>query len=369
MDSASARVPPGRDEEVRPVIRRYLIAIALAVVALTAAAIALLDDESADGGNAAARGPHWASLPPSPLERTEVAAGRIGRFIYVVGGFVPPSLQTTDQVARYDISTGTWSTVAPLPVAVNHPAVAVGTGRCAGQLYVYGGYTDSGSLSGEVDALQRFDPRTGTWTRLPGSGVPRAAATLAPVGCSIYAIGGASGGAAQRQVQVYDIRRGTWRPGPSMRIAREHLASVAIGRRILVLGGRAAGGNLAAVEELDTRAGKWRRLPRIPTPRSGFGAVAVRGWAVVLGGEELTPGGETIRPVEALDPRSRRWRKLPAMLTPRHGLGVVARGPRIFAVEGGPHPGGSYSSLIESLKIPARLLPPRHGRFPQKSAG
>jgi hypothetical protein len=368
MDSASARVPAGADEDMRPEIRRYLIAIPVALAALTAAAIALLDDESADGGTAAARGPQWNSLQPSPVERTEVGAGRVGRFIYVVGGFVPPSLQTTDQVVRYDTSTGTWSAVAPLPVAVNHPAVAVGTGRCAGQLYVYGGYSDSGGLSGEVDALQRFDPRTGTWTRLPGSGAARAAATLAPVGCSLYAIGGAAGGAAQRLVQVYDIRRGTWRPGPSMRIAREHLASVAIGRRILVLGGRAAGGNLAGVEELDTRAGKWRRLPRIPTPRSGFGAVAVRGWAVVVGGEELTPGGETIRPVEAFDPRSRRWRTLPGMLTPRHGLGVVARGPRIFAVEGGPQPGASYSSVIELLKIPPRLLPPR-SRFPQNSPG
>jgi Kelch motif len=353
---------------VRPA-SRYLIAISLALVALTAAVIALLDDESADGGTAAARGPQWISLEPSPVERTEVGAGRVGRFIYVVGGFVPPNLETTDQVARYDISTGTWSNVAPLPVAVNHPAVASGTGRCAGQLYVYGGYTDSGSLAGEVDALQRFDPRTGTWTRLPGSGFARAASTLAPVGCSLYAIGGASGGTAQRLVQIYDIRRGTWRPGPSMRIAREHLAGVAVGRRILALGGRAAAGNLAAVEELDTRTGTWRRLPRIPTARSGFGAVAVRGWAVVLGGEELTQGGQTIRPVEAFDPRLRQWRKLPGMLTPRHGLGVVARGPRIFALEGGPQPGASYSSVIESLKVPARLLPPRRSRFPQDSPG
>lgn len=338
---------------MRPSVRGLLIATPVALVVLAIAAIALLDDDSADGGTVAVRGSHWTSLPPSPIERTEVGAGRIGRFLYIVGGFVPPNLETTNQVTRYDISTGTWSQVAPLPIAVNHPAVAVGAGGCAGQLYVYGGYTRNGDLAGEIDALQRFDPRTGTWAQLRGSGVARAAATLAPVGCSLYAIGGAGGGTPKRLVQVYDIRRGAWRVAPSMRVAREHLASVAIGRDILALGGRAGAGNLDVVEELDTRTGKWRSRPRIPTPRSGFGAVVVAGSAVVVGGEELTPGGATIRPVEAFDLQSRRWRKLPGILTPRHGLGVVARGRRIFAVEGGPQPGGSYSSVMETLRVGA----------------
>jgi hypothetical protein len=346
---------------------RIGLAVALVLAGATAAIVLPDGGDGSDGARTAGAGP-WKELPPSPAERTEVGAARVGRHIYVVGGFIPPNLQTTDQVARYDIATGTWSNVAPLPVAVNHPAVAAGSGRCAGQIYVYGGYTANGPLSGEVDALQRFDPRTGSWTRLPGSGVARGAATLAPVGCSLYAIGGVSGGAAQNLVQVYDIRSGSWRPGPSMKVPREHLASVAIRGRILVLGGRSGSENLDAVEELDIRTGKWRRRPPIPTPRSGFGAAAVRGWAVVAGGEELTPGGETIRPVQAFNPGLRRWRKLPGMLTPRHGLGVVARGTRIFTVEGGPQPGASYSSVIEMLRVPAGLLPAR-GRFLQKSPG
>jgi len=348
--------------------RSVLIATPLVVAILAFLAIALFDDDSAHGGTVMARAAHWTSLPPSPIERTEVGAARIGRFIYVVGGFVAPFLETTNEVTRYDTSTGTWTKIAPLPVGVNHPAVAAATGRCAGQLYVYGGYTGSSGLTAEVDSLQRFNPRTGAWTQLTGSGVARAAATLAPVGCSLYAIGGASGGTALRLVQVYDIRRGTWRNGPSMRTAREHLASVAIGKNILALGGRSSGGNLDVVEELDTRTGKWRSRPPIPTPRSGFGAVAIDSSAVVVGGEELTPGGETIRPVEAYGIQSHRWRKLPGMLTPRHGLGVVAQGSRIFAIEGGPHPGVSYSSIVETLRVPARLLPDRRS-FPPHPDG
>jgi hypothetical protein len=335
---------------------RWAVLAIPAILAAVAAAIVLPDGgDGSDRPNAARA--RWTSLPPSPLVRTEVGAARVGRSIYVVGGFVQPNLLTTDQVTRYDISTGTWSSVAPLPIGVNHPAVAAGAGRCAGQVYVYGGYTGNGTLSAEVDTLQRFDARTGSWAVLPGSGVARGAATLAPVGCSLYAIGGAGGGAPQRLVQIYDIRRRAWRTGPSMRLAREHLASVTVGKHILVLGGRAGGANLDVVEDLDTRTRKWRRRPPIPTARSGFGAAVIGGWPVAVGGEELTPGGETIRPVQAFNPRLRRWYKLPGMLTPRHGLGVVSKGRRIFAVEGGPHPGATFSSVVEMPRVPAKVLP------------
>jgi Kelch motif len=319
------------------------------------AAVALLSDDDEADGRAGARGKAWRALRPSPLERSEVGAARVGRFIYVAGGFAPPNGATTNQVARYDIAAGTWSLIAPMPIGVNHPAVAAGAGRCRGQLYVYGGYTADGSLTAEVDALQRYDPPTGSWSSLPGSGVPRGAASLAAVGCSLYAIGGASAGHALNLVQAYDIRRGSWRTVASLQVAREHLAAVAIGRRILAFGGRDAGRNLDAVEELNTRGGKWRPRPPLPTPRSGFGAAVVDGWAVVVGGEQLSEGDQTIAVVEAFDPRSRRWRKLPALPTPRHGLGVASRGGLVFALEGGPRPGLAYSSALEELPASSAL--------------
>jgi hypothetical protein len=320
-------------------------------VASAATAIALLIGCNQPDGGAAAGTGRWTALEPSPVARTEVGAARLGRLLYVLGGFASPDGVTTGQATRYDTEAGTWSSVKPMPIAVNHAAVAVGSGSCRGDLYVYGGYTADGSLTGEVDALQRYRPRDDSWTVLRGSGIPRGAATLASKGCSLYAIGGAHEGGAQRVVQIYDIRRDAWRSGPSMRVAREHLASVAIGHRILVLGGRDAGRNLGVVEEFDTRTRRWKRRPPMPTPRSGFGAALVDGHAVVAGGEQLAEGDETIRTVQAYDPRARRWRKLPGMLTPRHGLGVVSRGRRVFAAEGGPRPGLTFSAALETLNV------------------
>ncbi|MGH2983079.1 MAG: Kelch repeat-containing protein [Solirubrobacterales bacterium] len=330
---------------------RWRLALAGLLAVAGAPAVALLAaDENADGVRAG--GGRWASLQPSPLARTEVGAARVGRTIYVVGGFLPPDGATGNQVARYDIETGTWALAAPMPIAVNHPALAVSGGR----IFVYGGFTDSGALTGETDALQRYDPATDSWATLTGSGVRRGAATLAPVGRRLYAIGGVGGGAVQRLVQVYELRSGSWSGGPPMRVAREHLASGVIGDRIIVLGGRDAGRNLDAVEVLSTRTRKWKRLPRLRTARSGFQAAVVKGHLVAVGGEQLDEGDQTIAPVEIYDPAEKRWRALPAMLTPRHGLGVASRGRTVFAIEGGPQPGLTFSSALEALRVPRSLL-------------
>jgi len=78
----------------------------------------------------------------------------------------------------------------------------------------------------------------------------------------------------------------------------------------------------------------------------------VHGKIVAFGGE-ITTG--TIIPVELYSPGPDRWTPLPDMRTPRHGLGGAAKGRRVFALEGGPKPGGHYSNVLEYLDIPRRL--------------
>ena len=310
------------------------------------------DPQPGPAGASAAK-PGWRVLPAGPLARTEVGAGRVGGSIYVVGGFAAPDGQTTAEAAAYGIRSGRWRPATPMPVAVNHPAVAVHRGF----LYVHGGYAYQSEAVPETDALQRFDPRTGQWSLLAPSGLPRAAHTMAVVGGRLFAIGGVNSAAGPlRTVQVYRPGSDSWSPARAMGVAREHLASAVVGRTIFVLGGRANGRNLGVVEALDARAGRWKRLPSLRTPRSGFGAVAVKRHVIAAGGEELAEGSATIAQVEIYDPRSRRWSRLPRMITPRHGLGLVAAGRRVFALEGGPTPGLSFSGRLEMLSVAKRKL-------------
>ena len=54
-----------------------------AALAIVACALAACGGD----GEAPAATTKWRALSPATLERTEVAAARVGRFVYVMGGF------------------------------------------------------------------------------------------------------------------------------------------------------------------------------------------------------------------------------------------------------------------------------------------
>jgi N-acetylneuraminic acid mutarotase len=291
----------------------------------------------------------WGTLPSAPMERSEVAAARIGNSIYVVGGFEPT--RTCPAVERYDIRRRRWSTVRSMPLAVNHPtAVAYG-----GDLYVHGGYAANLGLTETTGALQRYDPSRNRWSRLRSSPTARAAHAVAVIGHRLYAAGGANETGSLRSLEVYDFESRRWTRGPSFPPpARNHTTGVASGGRFYVLAGRDAR-NFTAAARYDPRRHKWERLPPLHTARGGIASARLSdGRIVVFGGERLEPGGTTIAEVELFDPRSRRWSSLPDMRTPRHGLGGAALGRRVFAIEGGPTPGFAFTRTIEFLDVPPR---------------
>lgn len=331
--------------------RRQISRLALVAAAVTAL-LALTGDawERDSSGPAVAASGAWRPLRDANLERTEVGAARIGRSIYVVGGFRAPS-STTAAVERYDIGRDRWRNLPPMPLAVNHPAVT----SHGGFLYVYGGFTDN-SFAPVTAALQRYDPRSRRWSLLSSSPTPRAAAALGARAGRLYAVGGVGPSGALPTLEVFHVGEGRWRQAPPMRFPREHIAAVFGRGGLYVLGGRFGAINLDEVERFDLVRGRWVRLPDLLHARSGIAAVSVAGRPVVFGGEELTPGGETIRPVELFDPGENRWRQLPGMRTPRHGLGGAALGRRIYAIEGGPTPGFDFSATLEFLDVPRGAL-------------
>ena len=112
----------------------------IALLALLAAAGVVLAVGSGDSTDPApppgsSDSDRWRALAPATLERTEVAAARIGRHVYVVGGFERASGLTTAALERYDIRRNRWRRLRPMPVALNHPAATAHRGR----LYVHGG--------------------------------------------------------------------------------------------------------------------------------------------------------------------------------------------------------------------------------------
>ena len=325
---------------------RALLAGALGLILV--AALALLLWVPRDG---AARSDRWTPLRGSALERTEVAAARVGRFVYVVGGFINPGGATTAAVERYDIRRDRWRRMGDMPVALNH-TTAVTLGR---HVYVHGGYAGATGLDQPVATLLRYNPARDRWRRMRSSATPRAAHAAAAIGARLYVAGGANDTGSLRSLEIYDTRTGRWSTGPSFPgPARNHTTGVASGGRFYVLAGRDAG-NLGNAERYDPRRRAWQELPPLRTPRGGIASARLPdGRIAVFGGERLTPGGTTIAEVELFDPRSGRWSSLPDLRTPRHGLGGVARGRRVYAIEGGTSPGLFFSDAIEFLDVPPR---------------
>jgi N-acetylneuraminic acid mutarotase len=288
----------------------------------------------------------WRTLAPSQLARTEVAAARVGRYVYVMGGFEQDTGATTAATERYDIRRDRWTRVSDMPVGLNHPAAAAHQGH----VYVLGGYRSRGDLRGETAALYRYDPATDRWRRLPDAPTARGALAVGVIGNKLYAAGGASSAhGALTTLEIYDFRRRGWRTGPPMSTAREHLAGAVAGGRFYVLAGRAAGeGNFNVVEAYDPRTRRWHAVPPMAKPRGGIAAATVNGRIVVVGGEEQAG---TIREVELYNPRSRRWSRLPDLPTPRHGLGAVARDGRAYVIEGGDRPGFAFTNALEALVL------------------
>ena len=132
----------------------------LLLVALCALALPACGDGDA-GSPSDATAAEWRTLAPSTLARTEVAAARVGRYVYVVGGFERDSGATTAATERYDIVRDRWSRVADMPVGLNHAAAVAYRGR----VYVLGGYRGVSGLNDETAAMYRYDPATDRWRR------------------------------------------------------------------------------------------------------------------------------------------------------------------------------------------------------------
>lgn len=333
-------------------MRRARLAILLTVVmaaAVAAVALAFERDEPLGPPARDAATGEWRPLAAAGLARTEVAAARIGRSIYVVGGFERGSGLTTGALERYDMRANRWRRLRSMPVGLNHPTAAAYRGK----LYVHGGYTGRRDLSSATARLFVYNPRSGRWARLPKSSRPRAAHALAVTGRKLYAFGGKNDRGEMRSMDVYDFKRRRWSAGAPMRgPARDHMAGVAAGGFVYALAGRdltGGPGNYATAERYEPKRRRWQRLPPLRKARGGIAAARLSGGRVVVFGGEESAG--TIRGVELYEPKRRRWRRLPDMRTPRHGLGGVSLNDRVYAIQGGPKPGFHFSNAIEFLDV------------------
>jgi N-acetylneuraminic acid mutarotase len=227
-------------------------------------------DPAADG---------WRSLPPLPEPRHHVGVAAVEGRVIVTGGFsgLDFALGSADAWA-FDPPTGTWERLPDMPGRRGAHAMAA----VDGVAYVIGGVGD------DFRAVWTFDTAVGAWAsdRAP---LPTAREHLAAVTVdgAVYAIGGRWGPSGNlATVERYDPATDAWDRLPDLPTARSGLAAAVVDGRVHVVGGEDLNEGRAfdAHEVLDPAALRWEAAAPLTAPRHGVAAVGVDGSMYVIGG-------------------------------------------------------------------------------------
>jgi hypothetical protein len=253
------------------------------------------------------------------------AAAALNNHLYYAGGTVSGG-SVTNALIDVDTFNHTVTALTPMPTARTGLgltpmfASSVGGIGVTGStvLYAIGGSNGSGALG----TNEMYNVTTGTWTELAPLPTPRAYLTV--VGGTdgyVYAIGGVdSAGNTVGTVEIYNPGYNSWSEGPSLITARSHhAASLIFDDIILVAGGQDASGTvLNSTEGFSLQLkGSWLPGALMNTPRADFGiAVGGDGYVHAVGGRSTKGDVDTF---EAFKFSTNTWiperEKLPAAVS------------------------------------------------------
>jgi N-acetylneuraminic acid mutarotase len=259
------------------------------------------------------RSTHLQSMPVG-LDHVGVVAYR-GDLIAVGGnpteGTVSGPTSSTAAVYRYDTKQDRWSKLTSLP---DGPRGGAGVAVIGDKLYVAGGaQTKPGAkTSTTIPSLEIFDLKSGGWSRGPDLPTPRTHVSGLAVGGYFYVLGGSNvvgfKGQTLPTVERYNPRSGTWERLPDMPRVHWAFGVADVDGKIVIIGGVAKGGLIPGVgglapevDSFDPVRRHWSTLPGMRTPRQHLAAVSWRNRIYALDGSTtLTPATPT-NDVEALD--------------------------------------------------------------------
>jgi hypothetical protein len=217
------------------------------------------------------------TFAPPPGPRWFAGCAALDGKIYVIGG--TDGNTDLSRVDRFDPSTNTWDTVAPLP----WPRSSLAGCEYGGGIYAIGGY----SLTlGFQKSVARFTPDSGLghWDVVDSLITRRAnpaAAVAAGWMCAV-------GGTYFSHLASFEFSGGGWwaKSGRYMKSARSGAAAVGWGEWLCAIGGQNKDGPLSSVEiaSMVNVYDPWQYLPQMSVPRVFCGAAVVDTNVIVIGG-------------------------------------------------------------------------------------
>ncbi|XP_043912925.1 kelch-like protein 4 [Protopterus annectens] len=148
----------------------------------------------------------WNYVASMSTPRSTVGVAALNSKLYAVGGRDGSSCLRS--VECFDPHTNKWSTCAPM----SKRRGGVGVVTYNGFLYAMGGHDAPASnhCSRLSDCVERYDPKTDTWTTVAPLSVPRDAVGVCLLGDKLYAVGGYDGQTYLNLVESYDVQNNEW---------------------------------------------------------------------------------------------------------------------------------------------------------------
>jgi hypothetical protein len=227
----------------------------------------------------------WMRLAPMPTPRSGAAATGFGLSIYVLGGQSSKYGGVSGAFERYDALANRWETLPSLPTL----RWALGAAQIESRIYAIGGQSCISIFCGEtLDAVEVYDLRTGRWSKVAPLPEPRMGFATAVVSGKIYIFGGFQ--TQQREVfksvLVYDPVADQWSWAADLPSKRYAASAGVCGEKIIVFDGISASFSPLRRDAwlYDTITGKWEPVAGPKFERVGSTAVTAKNQIFALGG-------------------------------------------------------------------------------------
>jgi N-acetylneuraminic acid mutarotase len=204
----------------------------------------------------------WDQVACMPRRRSSNVAGKIGKRVYLVGGWDGTPQQPGDHSGRFqpvveafDLGNEQFapsSELLPAPLRRAFAATVVG-----GRIIVAGGLGEKG-FTDLINIVASFDPKSGAWSPLPNLPEPLFSPGVGELNGNLYVAGGVTiaSGNPESSDKIYMLRSGDTKwldVGARLSSGRSFVEVLALdAQRIGFLGGHGDSLPTAAFEVLDT---------------------------------------------------------------------------------------------------------------------
>lgn len=248
--------------------------------------------------------------------------------IIAVGGIQGPCSSVVASTSCYLLCRNQWFVLAKMQTPRCRHGLAV-TGEF---VYAAGGQYREGAAQSSLANVERYDPKTNTWSSVSQMLTRRSLLNLAALEGFLYAVGGCDENNMRlSSVERYSPSTDSWKFIPNMSTSRSS-PSVATDKYIYVMGGVSyVGLSLNCAERYDPHNNKWEKIASMNCCRASACCAVVNGKIYVIGGWD---GTTHLSSGECYDPVTDKWSFIAPASSARWDAGVAVDSEKLYLVGG-----------------------------------